>query len=416
MGSMPDAERDVDSRYGWLVVVVSFLVAFLVWGLLFTFTVYSRNFMETFELSRVATSSIYSIGLFSFFVVGGVSGVVTSNMRIRRVVVFLTALYLAGLGLFFVASSYVGLAVAFLGIGAGLGGTYVILIAIVPQWFDTREGLAMGITQAGNGLGLLVTPLLWRWLLGRVDFKTAFLIVGSLVVVSLAAAAIVYRRPREYAIETGEVTSLIDGAWIGRTVRHSHFWLAFAGLGLIFVWYFVLSDQMVDVLTEAGVGISLASATFGLIGGMSVVSRVFYGGLGDRLSLRTAITISTALVVLGSVLLLGRSEPAFLYAAVFCFGFGYGGQAALYSPILVNTFSTAKASGVMGLFMLAEGIAGLIAPPAASYAALAGGYDGLIMVIAVLTALGGLAFWLGTSQTELLEQAESGRTRSETST
>jgi predicted MFS family arabinose efflux permease len=403
---MGSQAAEVDSRYGWVIVGMSFSLLFLIWGIVFTFSVYSGAFTDEFDLSRVAASTVYSTGLLGFFVGGGVTGIVTAFVRLRPVLVVTAALLAVGLVVFQAVTTFAGLALAFVCMGTAMGGTFVLVLGLVPQWFESRSGLAMGLTQAGAGSGLLVMPLAWRWLLARTELQVAFLGVGGVLLVLVLVAATVFRRPQEYTTDDGSVASVVDREWLLGTLDHWRFWAAFAGLGLIFTWYFVLSDQLVDVLTAADIGVGIASAAFGLIGGVSIVSRIGSGIVADWQTPRVTLATCTGLVVVGNLLLLQRSVPVLMYAAIGCFGIGYGGIAALYSPILVRSFSPENAATVVGLFVLSEGLFGFVTPPAASLLIGVYGYDALLVAIAVLTALGSLSFWFGTARERVLEDLD----------
>jgi MFS family permease len=403
---MGSQAAEVDSRYGWVIVGMSFALLFFIWGIVFTFTVYSGAFTGEFDLSRVAASTVYSTGLLGFFVGGGVTGIVTAFVRLRPVLVVTAGLLAVGLVVFQAVTTFAGLALAFVCMGTAMGGTFVLVLGLVPQWFERRSGLAMGLTQAGAGSGLLVMPLAWRWLLARTELQVAFLGVGGVLLVLVLVAATVFRRPQEYTTDDGSVVSVVDREWLLGTLDQWRFWAAFAGLGLIFTWYFVLSDQLVDVLTAADIGVGIASAAFGLIGGVSIVSRVGSGIVADWQTPRVTLAICTGLVVVGNLLLLQRSVPVLMYAAIGCFGIGYGGIAALYSPILVRSFSPENAATVIGLFVLSEGLFGFVTPPAASLLVGIYGYDALLVAIAVLTALGSLSFWFGTAREGVLEDRD----------
>jgi MFS family permease len=403
---MSSRTTEVDSGYGWVIVGTSFFLLFLIWGIVFTFTIYSGHFTRQFGLSRVAASTIYSTGLLGFFIGGGIMGIATSFLRLRPVLVVKAALFASGIAVFQVVTTFAGLALAFVCMGTAMGGTFVLVLGLVPQWFEQRSGLAMGITQAGAGGGLLVMPLVWRWTLTRIELQTAFLGIGGILLMILLVAAIVFRRPQEYTAQDGSVTSVVDRKWLLRTLKYWRFWAAFAGLGLIFTWYFVLSDQMVDLLTQANIGIGVASAAFGLIGGVSIFSRIGSGVVADWQTPRLTLMTCTGLVVVGNLLLIQRSTSVMMYAAIACFGIGYGGIAALYSPILVRSFSPENAATVMGLFVFSEGLFGFVTPPAATFLAGVYGYDALLAVIALLTTIGSLTFWLGTARDGVLDEAD----------
>ena len=44
-------------------------------------------------------------------------------------------------------------------------------MSIVPEWFDKRRGLALGIASAGQSLGSLVLPLVITALTSKLDVQ-----------------------------------------------------------------------------------------------------------------------------------------------------------------------------------------------------------------------------------------------------
>jgi MFS family permease len=184
---------DRDTRFGTrfarggLVVALGVLVLLLVWGVVFTFTVYSEALATAFGLSALRTSTVLSITTAVFCIAGGVTGVPAVRVPLRPVVA-------AAVGILQVTTSYLAVVAAF-GLVGTAGGTTFVVISLVPQWFDEYEGRAMGVMFTANGLGILVLPPVRVRLLDRIGIRGAFAVIGGATALALLAATPVYPRP-----------------------------------------------------------------------------------------------------------------------------------------------------------------------------------------------------------------------------
>jgi len=391
-----DDEREsvTDGRFGWLIVGLGFLLLAVLWGAVFTFTVYADALAGAFGLSALRTQAVFSVGTAAFFVVGGAVGIVVSGLPLRPVLLAAAAAVAASAGLLQVADSALGLTVAFALLGVAGGTTFVVTISLVPQWFDRYEGTAMGMTVVGNGLGVQVMPFVWLWLLARTSVRRAFLVVGVVGVALLLAASFAYRRPPG---RRGSRRLAVDAAWARSLVADPRFLAAWVGLVLAWGWYFVLSAGLVDILTRVGIARTVAATAFGLVGGVSVVSRVASGGLADRVGPRETIAGGVVLAALGLFVLAVAASTTTMYASLVTFGVGLGAIAALYPPIIIRAFGPANATAITGVFTLCSAVAGFITPLAVNALTSAvGGYATPLVALGVLTLLGAGLFYWGT--------------------
>ena len=196
MASTPAAHRDaLDSREGWVIVGVSFSLLLVLWGAVFTFTVYADALASAFGLTSIRTSAVFSVGTAAFFLAGGSVGILVSRLSLRLVALAAGVGVAAAVGALQVVSSFVGVAATFALFGVAGGTTFVVIISLVPQWFDAYEGRAMGVAMTGNGLGIQLLPFVWLWLLSRTTIRVSFLVVGGAGAALLFVAAFVFRRP-----------------------------------------------------------------------------------------------------------------------------------------------------------------------------------------------------------------------------
>lgn len=384
----------IDSRAGWLIVLVGFLLLFTLWGMIYTFTVYSAPLGGAFGLSGLRTSSVFSTGLAVFFTAGGIVGILAARLPYRPVIAGAAGAVVGGIALLQVVGSYFGLLVSFAMICGAVGTVYVLVLSIVPQWFDVYEGRAMGITVVGNGLGVQVMPFVWLWLLERVSIRRAFLVVGGAGVIVMVLAALIFRRP---PAGQGEGSIPVDRSWLRSLFGNPRFLAAWVGLILVWAWYFVLSAEMVNVLTGAGIVRTVAATAFGLVGGVSIVSRVASGAVADRIGPRRTQTGGVVLAAAGLFMIGSTPSVVTMYVAIITFGAGLGAIAALYAPIVIRAFDPENATAVTGVFTFSNVVAGFLGPLGISaLATTMGGYDVPITGLGVLTLAGAGLFYWGT--------------------
>lgn len=420
MAPIPSRQPESDTRGGWVIVAIGFTALFLIWGIVFTFTVFARPLEIEFGLSSAQSSTVFSSQMFVFFLTGGLVGMGASSLPIRPIIATTALAVATGTVVLQVGDAYVLVLVGFALIGGASGTVFVILISIVPQWFDVSKGRAMGTMLVGSGLGVQFLPFGWLWLIDLGGIRFAFLVVGVGLTLVLAAGAVVIRRPPvlrgdgtgRSSAEIGQPNSTsthgkgglshsagIDREWLRRLFASQRFWLAFVGFVLFWGWYFAFSADLVDILTADGVNRTLAAQAFGIIGGVSVVSRLGSGILGDRFGLRPTLTTATLLSAVGILLLLlSDGTILFMYLSLGTFGIALGAMATLYPPIIVRAFDPQNATAVVGIFQIGSAITGFLGPLFLySLASVTGGYDVPLMALATLTVLGALLFHVGTA-------------------
>ncbi|GAB6878860.1 hypothetical protein JCM17823_11340 [Halorubrum gandharaense] len=350
-------------------------------------------FAETYGVSSVAMSGVFSGMLFTFFIGSGILGVVAARVPARVVLgccAGVTALLAPAP---YVVTSLAGLALVFALLGLALGTAFVLLASVVPRWFDRRRGAATGLIFVGNGLGLAVLPPVWQRALATAGVQEGFLLVLGVTAGAFALAAVVCRRPA-WAGHTGASVREMLGWARGLAGRRS-FQLLFVGMGLAFAWYQLLAAYAVDLFAARGMTAAAASTAFGLIGGVSIVSRIGGGYVADRIGSRRAFLGSLALAGVGIVFLFA-GEWALLAVAVVLVGLGLGGCATLYIPLLMGIFDPEKDTAIVGIFNVAGGVGALAMPPLGTASvALTGSFDvavgltfGVVVVGFVATVLG----------------------------
>ncbi len=385
--------------YRWVIVVAAAASMVFSWGTTYSFGVLLGPLAETYGHDPFALSTVFSFELLAFYAVAGLVGVAVAGRSVR-VVMGGVATAMAALSLGpAVASSYLGLAAIFALQGLVLGTVYVVLAAVIPQWFDDRRGLAVGVLVAGNGVGLQTLPPVWAWAIDALGFPGAFRLLTLAAALTFAVTALVVRSPDGPDGDSGRREfGLLDV--LEHLVVVPRFWWAFVGTGLLFAWYYMFSTYAVTMFADRGASRAVASILFGAVGGVSIVSRIAGGVAGDRVGHRRTLLASLVIVSLGFLLLIAGGWTA-AYVAIACFGFGLGAIGTLNIPVLIDAFPELDEAAVLGAFNVSYGVFAFVAPPTAVWLIEStGGYAGALMVSGGLALLGTVTFHRGTARAE----------------
>jgi MFS transporter, OFA family, oxalate/formate antiporter len=376
----------------WGVVLAAFTLMFMGFGAVYSFAAFFTAFQSEFDASRANVSLVFSLSALLWFSAGVPGGMLADRFGPRGVCLA-GALFLAGgLALAANAPSVELLYLTYsIGVGLGIGLSYVPSVAAVQQAFVTHRGLASGIAVSGIGAGNLVIPLAAAWLIGLIGWRHAYLtLAAAMLVLSVPAALALGGRK---SVRKGVDGAPLPGMSLSEGLRSAPFWLMYGVTLPICVGFFVPMVHLVPYALDAGLteaqGVSLVS----LLGLGSLLGRFFVGGIADRLGhMRSLMAISAGL---GLMFLLWWMSKSYLPLAVFAVVFGslYGGYVALAPTVCMDIFGPRALSAIIGSLYTAAGLGTLVGPTFAGATFDAtGSYDLSILACAVLSfASAGLA-------------------------
>ncbi|MCJ1378975.1 hypothetical protein MMC17_002074 [Xylographa soralifera] len=174
----------------WLQVLGSFMLFFNSWGLLNTFGVF-QTYYESGVLFTESSSNIAWIGGLQAYLVLTVSffsGPIYDRGYLRTLVSVGSFGIVFGLMMLSICETYwqALLAQGFV-VGIGAGCLFVPCVAVLPAYFNTRLGLALGVAVAGSSLGGVVYPIVLYRLIDSLGFGwsvrvLAFIALGTLLI------------------------------------------------------------------------------------------------------------------------------------------------------------------------------------------------------------------------------------------
>src|SRR5580704_8922522 len=185
--------------YGWFVVAAAFAVTFVGFGCVYSFSAFIESLQRDFGAQRGSVSLVFSLAGFLYFSVGVVSGPLADRCGSRPMAVIGMILIGIGLAAASVARSLTEVYLAYgLGVGLGVGCSYVPAMGAVQRWFVKRRGFASGLAVSGIGVGTLVMPPLAAYCIGALGWRHAYLVLGIVAaVVGVGMALLIENDPRD---------------------------------------------------------------------------------------------------------------------------------------------------------------------------------------------------------------------------
>ena len=363
--------------YGWFVVAGTFAVTFVGFGCAYTFSAFLPSLQQDFAASRGSISLVFSLAGFLYFALGMVSGPLADRFGPRRLAV--AGMLRTGLGLA-LASAARSLGEVYaaygLGVGLGVGASYVPVLGAVQQWFVRQRGLASGVGVAGIGVGTLVMPPAAAALIETLGWRDAYLVLGIFAaVVGGGLALLIENDPRDRGLspdgdplQPGAQGRAPAAASLREAMRSRPFLGLCAACVIGAFGVFVPFVHLVPYALDHGVAQSAAVFLLGAIGVGSTAGRFFLGGLADRLGRAFSLLIMVVGMTFAFVVWVLATSFWPLAAFALLFGLFYGGWVALLPAVVADYFPGRNIGGVLGVLSLSIAFGTLIGPSAAGFA------------------------------------------------
>ena len=358
------SETDLN-YYGWRVVLAACFGVMAGFGSLFvyTFSVFVKPLSATFGWGREAISTGFAIAAITLGAISPFLGRSIDRFGPRRIIlVCMTvfgcaiaslALLRSGLWQFYVTCFVLGV--------VGNGAAHLAYSRSISTWFKRRLGVALAFVMVGAGLGAMTLPVVAQAIISRSGWRAAYASLGGLAL--LLGLPLSWRYIRERTV-AGQESALVahSGMTWRQGMRSFAFWIITFILFLSSISMNGAITHLSALLTDRGLSVGNAALCASILGGSSVVGRVVVGWLLDRFfgpRVALAINLITAL----GIFLLSRASSfpmGCLSAALI--GIGAGGEAATTPYLLTRYFGLRAFSTLYGLTWTFYAAAGAIGP------------------------------------------------------
>ena len=359
--------------YGWWIVLACFAISFYMGSVLFWgFTAFFTPLVKEFGWSYTQISFASSLRGLEMGILSPLMGILVDRFSPRKII--LIGVVAVALGLFSLsyAQNLTMFYLSIISMGLGSAGcTSVVLMTAVSKWFRRRLGLALGIMASGFGASGLGTSVI-VWLIDTYGWRGAVTIEAvGILLICLPLAMIVRDDPGRYGLEVDgvkrkpvdnlscqpapEVSLSLRSAWRSRpyislllieTIRFA----AVSAVGL----------HVMPYLESLGVARSVAGVVASAVPVCSILGRVGYGYLGDRIDKRKAFAFSLTGMTLGLLVFAHVGETWTLVLFLALFSPGLGGGMVLRGAVIRETFGPAAFGSLLGTVMGGSALGGML--------------------------------------------------------
>jgi MFS family permease len=293
--------RTSSLHYGWVIVVVGFLIIFACIGL--------ARYAYTMLLPSMQAGLGLPYDRMGFIGTGNFCGyllsVIVAPRLVRRfkpralITAGLTLITLSLIGIGFSSGFFMPLILYFL-VGIGTGFANIPTMVLVSYWFRSdQRGKAAGLMISGNGIAIVlagvVVPHLNRSF-GADGWRAGWLLLGAIaLIVTILAAWLVRNHPSDKGLEPlGNSSPISTGQLIPHEkrgdgwllVRLGLLYLAFGATFMVFGTFIVTTMVRDYGFSEAKAGIYWSWS-----GLLSIFSGVLFGMLSDRIDRKHGLAL-----------------------------------------------------------------------------------------------------------------------------
>ena len=315
--------------YGWIIVLISALTLFSSSpGQTYLNSIFVEPMLNDLQWSRTIYSGMYTVGSLIAAVLIVFVGRLLDKFGARILLPILCLLMCAATFWMSNVNTAIQLLIGFAMLRTiGQGSMPLVGMNMVSNWFIRKRGIATGIASWGQGMSLLIMPILAHFLIQNFGWRTTWIILGILVNVVLLpfAAFFVRDRPEKVGLLPDGIIAQNKKSHNFKVIENSYnfkeaintrvFWtLIISGIANPMI-ITGLHFHHVSILMSKGVSLTLAVTTMGLFGPINLVSNLLTGYLADRIPNRILMAtgqLGIAITLL-SILYIQQSWHAYIY-------------------------------------------------------------------------------------------------------
>ncbi|MGA3127292.1 MAG: MFS transporter [Candidatus Korobacteraceae bacterium] len=240
----------------------------------------------------------------------------------------------------------------------GIGGqTPMPYAKMITARFDEKRGLALGLTLAGSGIGLIAIPQIARYLLQHWGWRTGYVGIGiAVIVLAVIPVSLCFGETPEMKAarlnrKKGEEQRELPGLDFSQVARMPRFWM------LVVAFYFAnmaINGSLIHVvpmLTDRGIPLSVAVTFMSGAGIAMMVGRVISGYLLDYIFAAYIVIFFLLCPMVGISILGFHVLPVSPAVGVVLLGMGIGSEVDLVA-YLVSRYYGVKSFGLFyGIMM-----------------------------------------------------------------
>jgi MFS family permease len=327
--------------YGWRVVLAACLGVMAGFGSLFvyTFSVFVKSLATEFGWTRGEISTAFAIAAVTLGLSSPLLGRWIDRFGPRRTILPSMTVYAFAVGSLSQLPSGVWqfyLTCFILGL-VGNGAAHLAYSRSISTWFQQRLGLALAFIMVGAGLGAMILPVVASLLISRAGWRAAYASLGALALI--LGLPLSWRYIREQGMIGREAAPIVHtGMSWQRGLGSFAFWIVTAVLFVSSISMNGAITHLSALFTDRGITARDAAICVSILGGASLLGRIGVGWLLDGFfGPRVALAVNL-LTALGFFVRARADSVATGCLASALIGIGTGGEAAITPYLLTRYF------------------------------------------------------------------------------
>jgi MFS family permease len=345
---------ELDSRYSWLRLAASMLIATIGSVGMWSVVVVLPAVQAEFGVARADASLPYTLTMAGFAFGNVFIGRILDRTGILvPLIVAAVALAVGFVGAAFVNSIW-AFAILQCVIGFGASATFGPLIADISHWFEKRRGVAVAAAASGNYFAGAIWPLVMQVTLPTEGWRFTYIAIGLFCIVTMVPLTWLLRRrpPHMLAGATVNGASGLPPRQIDLSPRALQILLAIAGLGCC-VAMSMPQVHIVAYCVDLGYGVARGAEMLSLMLVGGIVSRLASGFLADYIGGVKTLLLGSLLQCLALMAYIPFDGLASLYIVSLVFGLSQGGIVPSYAIIVREYLPAREAGQRVGIVIMA---------------------------------------------------------------
>ncbi|MEM1982573.1 MAG: MFS transporter [Sulfolobales archaeon] len=360
---------------------INFLLGFKhVWSVLVPYI------EQDFNISR--SLSVLPFSIMSLTNIIGFLGIdyIKCKIGLRLTLILITSASSFGLILTSLSQDILMLTISYAGIyGIGHALGYVLAVTLSVKWFyNSRRGLAAGLTSGGYSLGTLLLAPITSFLTSYYGWRFTLLLLGFISLVVMGLATLIIDEPSRNSYEETKSFSPLD------LLRSKVFYVA---------WFMIFFTSLIDgfavshltpfMVQYVGVSPLVASIGVSIYSAVNFFSRILMGGLSERVGIHKILLAIYLLSTLNTILFPSYRNVISAYLGASVVGLIHGTNVAFTPLIAIIMWGSKYLGSNYGLLLTASTVSMFVGPMIGglSYDT-TGGYEAGLWILSLFSALG----------------------------
>lgn len=349
----------------WLMIALAFLATVINYLDRQTLSVVAPILSAEFHMTSETYGLVVSAFMLAYTIMNGVSGPLLDRLGTRLGYALCIAWWSTAAALHaFVRGPWSLGAFRFL-LGMGEAGNWPAAVKLVAEWFPPHErALASGIFNSGAAIGAIAAPPLVAWLILHFGWPMAFVLIGLLGYVWLAAWCIVYFTPGHLQRETRTPPA----PWHQLLRTRFLLWFTLSKVFVDPVWYFYIFWFPKYLYTVHGFNlgqigmtawIPFLTADVGNLAGGWFTGVLIRRGLPTPTARKVSITVA-ALLMTAAIPAAFTTHVGLAIGLVSTATFGYTSYTANTLAMPADVFPRNMVGSIWGLASMGSGFGGML--------------------------------------------------------